>query len=337
MVFALIIVMAAEATQESLLLKAIISQLIRSLREKNFDYNTFLTKTKVMKIVFDVIKEMKMPITNSWYMRGCYVYSAMEESPLMDPKTWDNMDTEEMTCIEAENKDLCHQIKTEILKYLDTTEVLTTSNDAFLDYVYKEFAPREYKNVYLVNHTLLRLLQISVNDLIDSFNEGKCMFRFSDIDISILDRFSPNISKFQMALSNTEGFDEEQDIFYDFFNLLEDILVKFDYNLKNTDSISHETKDFFGTLSNIYYHKIWKLVALKISQNTVVGNRSESIKKKQIGEHDILIKEMPKIIKDIRSRALEINLIPDHKEYERYFTKKYSVSQETRKELSKIL
>lgn len=326
-----------EKTRESLLLKSVIFQLILLLRNKSFE-SKYMNKLKVTKIVYDVIKKLDLPITNSWYLRGCYIHApTTQDSLLLDPREWNKIDDKEIERTQRDNQELFQKIRSEIYNYLEDTDILTIKTDKFLINLYKESAPEDYKAIYLANHELRHLLEESLHELIENLNKNKVIPLFLESRASVLDKLSPSISRLQISISNNQEFNKEQEIFYDFFNLIEEIMIKFDSILRESNQIPKDIEEFIESLGNSYMNNIWKIIALKISQNTINGPRADKIRTELIHEYVRFSSNSSNLISDIQEKARELNLIPTHKEYEIFFTSKHKIDECIRKDISEIL
>ena len=120
---------------EETLVKMILAGLDRVLKSRKIDKD-YLNEVKVHKIVYMVAEDLNLDITRSWYMRGCYVWCNKPINEYFKPYGRIYLDP---------SPDIIDAINN-VIRVL---EVFSLKRQDFLKKLYEEFAPSEFRNLYI--------------------------------------------------------------------------------------------------------------------------------------------------------------------------------------------
>jgi hypothetical protein len=231
------------------------------------DYRTAITDTRIAKILFDVAKNLDLPITRSWYKYGTYVWwsdnaseKRLKEFLGILPPTSDTNIT--VNLANGEMKALYDQILGLVSKH---RLMLREDISSFLTELYLKEAPKGLGNLYLANKKLLD----RCDKVLDSIWKNDPGPQFMIV--------SKEITDLHKALFNFENMKEMIDLVIDGTSLLEDMLITYE---TNQDDLSR-LKDFakvFEEVFNFYKDNIWTFPASAIAIRTVDGPRATQVK-----------------------------------------------------------
>lgn len=255
----------------------------------------YLTEIKLQKIVYRTIEELELPITRSWYLRGCMVHPGGRLSGFI---TKDKV---------KKSMEYRHFIFDEdIYACFDNIQVVNrifkVKGDKFLKDLYDSMKPERYRVEYIPNNEILLSLK-----------------RTSVETFDISETISNNISRLTLGLYGDDIFDSIPNSFYEFLELMENTFIEIETIVEEGAEISSECLKFIKLIDNNYYNVIWKLPATIISIDTVEGLSAETLIKSHKNYIPYGIEEIERTFENLNEKSQELNLTLNEKNIEKAY------------------
>lgn len=118
----------------------------------------YITELKIQKIFFNIIEELNIPVTRSWYLYGVYVHSGLINKDIAYDVNflYPNLEFTEFNKIRQ---------KTNFLMDVYCKQILFKNQKEFLKEFYQK-APQLFKELYLNNLNLRQSMRNLINYLI---------------------------------------------------------------------------------------------------------------------------------------------------------------------------
>jgi len=282
--------------------KRVVNNILQSLAKYMLDSNIdvkYLSEMKLQKIVFKTVEELDLPVTRSWYLRGCMVHPGGTLSGSVKRKTIEKLVKNPDSLIVDQDIYSCFdsiQVKDRIF--------FTKRND-FLRDLYRYMEPERFRNEYIPNNEIiLSLEEMSKGD-------------FNGVNTVI----SENISKLYIGLQRDELFAGLSDNFYDFLDFLENVCIETEGNVEDGAEVTPEYLEFFKRLSSVYYNNVWMEPASIISIETAKGPNAERVIKQRKGYLPLASQKIEVPLNELKCKADELNLSLSEVNVEKAFTK----------------
>ena len=209
--------------------KKVVDKILHSLAKYMLDFNVdvkFLSEMKLQKIVFKTVEELDLPITRSWYIRGCMVHPGGTLSGSVRKKTLEKLvKTPEKLAIDSDIYACFDSIQID--------KIFRTRRNIFLRELYNSMESARFRNEYIPNNEII----LTVEDL----SRGV----YGNISTAI----SENISKLYLGMRGDELFDNVSDNFYGFLDFVEDVSIEVEGIVEEGAEITQNDLDFFKRLS----------------------------------------------------------------------------------------
>lgn len=252
-------------SRENELVDLILLALWRCAKEKNIHPPGW--KTRISKTAFLVAEELNLPITRSWFMYGAYVWAenASEERfnqflGLSKPDPSINMT---IHYAESEGKSLFEDIQEVVHKH---EFILTWPTTDVLDWLYLNEAPKEYRSLYKSHKTVMDRIEKTL----DSIWKADASYQYANA--------AKEITEFHEQMLRFQDRPDMTDLVIDTTSLLESLLIVYESNLENYDTLRKLAKLLDTLYREFYLADIWKFPASAITLETVVGENAESVK-----------------------------------------------------------
>jgi hypothetical protein len=222
------------------------------------------SKTRVQKIIFNVLEECKIPVTRSWYKWGGFVHSDELNNNFMQLRNdySHNPDRAIGLCKKIEALGVStDNYKESLQKWVD--QVITMPSKDFLIIYYKKEAPPKYREIYVAKQEISNFLDDIVNLDKPSFS-------------TILDRcekISDSITRFHQSAILFFADYKLKELTFSFTDILENSLDKIRILAQQKERISNEKRSFFENAKLIFDDYVWNPYACDISRETVLGLR----------------------------------------------------------------
>ena len=255
------------------------------------DVYNFFGKTKLHKIYYIAIKEFNLPITYSWYLAGAYIpseyanVSSFKETLRIDHSPTSSRENEPQFLIET--KDVRQSTKSDPtlrdLRELFSNhleEVVTTPINDYLEKFYQEFAPPEYKEVYLASLNIRRFFQELINEIEDSKEPSRqiSLNQRSNTSTSLnanIEQYSELIDQLQMQLTTNTALHSTQSAFDEFRRVSVPYIRR--VTTMEAGDIGESEQMLVSTLNNFFFNEAWKYPCLHISKQTASGPKRKDL------------------------------------------------------------
>lgn len=289
---------------EDYITELIIEAIGEYLEEHDLDIQ-YMSDIKLQKVVFKVADTLNIPLTRSWYMRGCYVHNSIINRDFLKEKMERGYEKEKG----KEYKLLYDAVSKNI------EEVWWTTTTRFLEGLYKTQAPEAYRSMYISNNDLLNLNKEVINFLRD-FAGKRTLAKWITLSTDYYNRISKNVSKLHIELISKKEFGDLIIPFSNFTDLLEMLYLKIDDILKSEVDISRDILEFFELVDRVYFKNIWQYPALVISKETVIGIRKDEIIEENLTRLERAEDKINYHMEHIKEGASELDLLPSIKDLE---------------------
>ncbi|MBP1988303.1 hypothetical protein [Halolamina salifodinae] len=194
----------------------------------------------------------------------------------------------------------------------------TANTYDFLEEYYTHHAPPEYRDAYLANLELRRMLE-EVQEEIQSQRVGQAMSEHdpgSDNGSAPLDYYEDlgqASSKLLMAVANKDDLDPARDLVREFSMLS----IKFAKGISSIGrgDIEESHQDCAESMAELYTEYIWKYIASHMSMASAEGPKSDRLAEFAENNIDEIDKEIERQFEARRRLFKENGLIPDVSEY----------------------
>lgn len=269
--------------------RRVVDIILHTLAKYMIDSNIqakFLTEVKLQKIVFKTVEELELPVTRSWYLRGCMVHPGGTLTGSIKKRTIERLVQSPEELLVNQDVYACFdniQIKNRIF--------FKKGND-FLRELYRSMEPSRFRNEYIPN-----------NELILSLDEiKKCNFN------GINQVISENVSKLILGLQGDELFNNVSKNFYDFLYFMEDTCIEVEGSVEDGAEITPSNVEFFKRLSDTYYKTVWMEPASIISIETAVGVSADRVIEQRRGYLPIAAHKIKEPLNELNQLAEKLNL-----------------------------
>ncbi len=280
----------------------ILSVLDEYLEEKGYSKEK-LSETKVHKILYDIIEELDLDITRSWYLRGKYVWGARKAikdflSPNFRRK---NISDRELSELGVSKEELKKTIENVIDKY----SILFRTLLEYLAILYQEEAPEEFRDIYRANINLKENFSEFIDSLLSYIAEPRETLLGFFTSFSV-DYISHSITKLHLAISK---LDEIADVVIEYTSLLDEFVIGIEERF-NSRSLKSDHVNFLKEAYEFYDENVWKLPATYIAIKTIKGSQAEEIRYWLEINQEKLSREVEDKLPKIEEEALKVDILP---------------------------
>ena len=310
-------------SQEELIVRWLFAEIIylkyKGRKNKYEKARLWAFRTKIQKIIYNILEENDIPVTRSWYLWGKYVHSNVLQGDRFNSfrKRYHEKPDIALNLRERVSK-LGFSVE-DILEslYEIAPPYLPMDSNKLLRELYEKDTPSEIRGIYLSKHNIYTAL--------DSFSNSSL---YNDI-IKFLRDFkllSDNLSSFHLSSFNLIDNDVVQDAILLFSDNVESALEKVEYMLLNNIEFPNYKIRFFNRAKDLFFKNIWNMYGCRISQNTVKGWRSSTERDNMKRKEQELTSSIKNSILDFSKNREELNLELTWDERESY--KKYKKRDE---------
>jgi hypothetical protein len=259
-------------------------------------------RQKYLYLVVDEFAENDSdPITYSWFKWGV----SCKAGPGSDgpgQTLWANT-TQAYPILEAQPSDIEQFLRSEI-EHIPLDEYWEKDFLDFLEHFYHNHAPPEYRDLYLANVDLLRIL----DDIQAAVYNRRNPVREETYE-DVIDR----TSKLNQEVLAIEHLEDRYRYTSDFTNLFEDVVMMLS-ELQGQDlKRGHET--VMSELKKFYRDHVWLMIAHKLSLRTAVGPNLDMIQSDSDNMLTTLRTQFDEELRQNRERCDAMNLLPSVGDY----------------------
>ncbi len=281
--------------------RKVVNNILQSLAKYMLDSNIdvkYLSEMKLQKIVFKTVEELDLPVTRSWYIRGCMVHPGGTLSGSVKRKTIEKLVKNPDSLIVDQDIYSCFDS-------IQVNRIFFTKRNDFLRELYRYMEPERFRNEYVPNNEIiLSLEEMSKGD-------------FDGVNTVI----SENISKLYLGLQGDELFVSLSDNFYDFLDFIENVCIEIEGDVEAGAEVTPEDLEFFKRLSNVYYNNVWMEPASIISIETAQGPSAERVIEQRQGYLPLASRKIEEPLNELKQKADELNLSLSEANVEKAYTK----------------
>ncbi len=259
----------------------------------------YLSKTKIHKILFDVIESLELDITKSWYLRGKFVWGAENAISLYTNKSisGDFVSSDYVTKLCSDIGLTKQKLKEAVKMALEKFRILFTKLEPYLANLYEHDAPEEFRGLY-VSHLAFKEKFSELVDELQQYLSRTSLIYYDPSSFSV-DFVSRSITKLQME---TSKLGECSDPVIEFLNLFDEILIGTEEKVV-TKELKSEHVDTLNQLFVFYDETVWKLPATHIAIETIEGPSKEIIEKRLKYQIEKLPENIYKKVNELENKA----------------------------------
>ncbi|MFH1323139.1 MAG: hypothetical protein ABIH80_04835 [Methanobacteriota archaeon] len=274
----------ATSADERRVVNSILQSLAKYMLDSNIDVK-YLSEMKLQKIVFKTVEELELPVTRSWYIRGCMVHPGGTLTGSVKKKTIERL--------VRNPEDL--SVDPDIYSCFDSIQVnriFYTKRNDFLRDLYRHMEPERFRNEYVPNNELILSLEEMSKGIYDGVNTV----------------ISENISKLYLGLQGDDLFKKVSDKFYDFLDFMENVCIEVEGSFEDGAEITPADLEFFKNLSYVYYSNVWIEPASIISIETAQGPNAKRVIEQRQGYLPLAAQKIEEPLKELKHKADALNL-----------------------------
>jgi len=293
--------------------KEILESLAKFILNSDIDVK-FLSEMKLQKIVFKTVEELELPITRSWYIRGCMVHPGGTLSGSVRKNTLEKLvQNPKKLVVNSDIYSCFEDIKVE--------KIFFTKRNLFLRQLYSSMEPARFRNEYIPNNEIILTSEEMSRGIFDNIS-------------SVI---SENISKLYLGMQEDELFDGISNKFYDFLNFIEETSIETEGLVEEGAEITQNDIAFFKRLSNAYHNTVWMEPASIISIETVKGLSAEKVIKQRERYLPLAAGNINKWLKELKNMSKKLNLTLSENNIEKAYMKSYErVGENSGKHLTEM-
>lgn len=269
--------------------KKVVSLILQALAKYILDTpieTKYLSEMKLQKVVFKTVEELELPITRSWYLRGCMVHPGGTLGGVDFKKKIEKLVKNPENLVVEPNIYSCFdniQVR---------NKIFSVRRDRFLRELYGTMEPDRFRKEYIPNNELILALENMSKGSFDGHNEI----------------ISENISNLELGLRGDDVFNCISDEFYDFLYFMEDACVEIEGAVEDGAETAQDDINFFKSLGTVYYNTVWIEPASIISIETVKGLSADRVIEQRQGYLPLAAWKIREPLSELKQKADELNL-----------------------------
>lgn len=284
-------------SDEKKVVNAILHALVKYILDSKID-TKFLSEMKLQKIVFKTVEELELPVTRSWYIRGCMVHPGGTLGS-------NNFKGKIEKLVKNPDKLI---IEPDIYSCFDSIQInniFFTKRNTFLRELYSNMEPARFRNEYVPNNELILALEEMSKGIFNGHNEI----------------ISENISKLYLGLQGDDLFNNVSKEFYDFLDFMENVSIEVEGSVEDGAEVTPNDLNFFNSLSDAYYSTVWMEPASIISMETVAGLSADKVIKQRQGYLHLAARKIEEPLTKLKQKVDELNLSTSENNIEKVYLK----------------
>jgi hypothetical protein len=277
-------------------------------------------KTKLHKIIYLIADKYNIPITRGWYQFGPFVYN----NDVLNINYKDNINKW------SDEKYNIEEIRTSIKQYgfdVDeisssignlTNKLIDKSADEFTYIIYNNYAPKEYKNIYLQKYSLTGS-RTNIHNILNYY-VPKLKYIITESPSDYINKILGDVDLFQDTAFNTFDDPELELITLHFFDAFRDLLLKIEFMLK-TSSLTPDMISSIKLGQSGFIEAVWTPYAANIMKNTATGINKENARKMGYRARRTALNKSSDVISSFDSTRRDLGLVltyQDIKELNKY-------------------
>jgi hypothetical protein len=304
--------------------QALLAGLDRALDDVLEERNRSLTRLEQEKCCYWAIRDLDAPLTYSWYLAGAVTaadttmapgsqQAAQPEQPSSPTQEYGDLRADTEPTVKVQEYRDFFRSATFFDEYT-LERIWWTNRYEFLYDFYTEFAPEEYRALYL-HSTELRQKLRNIDEVLSETSRSASLADFgAGRDQTALARadeeqFRLLVSKLHMELAQFDALTDVRQLVTRGTDIIEHVLA----TLATTEALTPAQREIVHDLSEFYFHYIWKYPALYISAQTADGPAEHGRQRKQahLRQFSRFNTTVESEIEHMVTRCEDANLLPD--------------------------
>ena len=282
--------------------KRVVGLILQTLAKYMIDSNIeteFISEMKLQKIVFKTVEELDLPVTRSWYLRGCMVHPGGTLGGVNFKGKIERL------IKNPEKLVINHDIYSCFDNIRVRNKILLVRKDRFLRELYSTMEPNRFRSEYIPNNELILALGDMRRGLFKGYNE----------------MISENISNLELGLQGDDLFNGISKEFYEFLYFMEDTCIEIEGAVEDGAETTQDEVNFFESLSDVYYKTVWIEPASIISIETVKGLSADRVVEQRQGYLSLAAWKIREPLNELKQKADELNLSLSESNIEKAYLK----------------
>lgn len=266
-------------------------------------------KIKFHKLLYLAVKWSGNPVQLSWHLYGPDLgnsapdVSFVEATPLVELPSPAEPSVHAAPELDPRSpEEYCEFFLSLQVKEFGLQDIVEADLHDFLEAFYDEFAPAQFKNLYLYNVQLQRHLWEDQGDI-----------TAEDVDEAYCDNLGEIISNIHRELGKYDELSDAFDPFLDYSILLEDVYMKL--SSSSDDEIRGNPGTIVRELNRFYHEYAWKYVSEIISRETAEGSNKHALHSGASEQLQFLDDNYDSFLKDLEETCQKAGLIPDSDDF----------------------
>jgi len=292
----------------NLLLYAVAEYIVRNKMDV-----LYLNEIKLQKTIYKTCDDLNIPLTRSWYKRGCFVHDPNIKRENLKNILRSDASLDEVIQFKKEHEAEYHNILKILTKNMNKVWYISTKK--LLEILYKNRAPGLYKTLYQSNNIILST-NTQIRDSLREYIPLQFANRRSNNQY-YYNLLSRSISQVHIELVSNERFQCIINPYIEFTDFLENVYIKIDDILTSDLSVPVEVANLFESIDRRYYDYVWGGPALVISKETVKGAQADDYKEKSEKQVENYFDDIDAVLNGLQSESERCKLSPSLDEMER--------------------
>ena len=265
--------------------------LAEALRQRR-QISPTVSKTHLMKTVFRIAEDTRLPITRCWFKFGQFV-----PNERVSPEHFAEVRDRGIGSLSGKvSSNLMGVLRTNAGSYVF---FFSQPLDDYLPDYYRLQAPDKYRDIYTSNFGLVSFCK----HLTEAPDHRGIRTHYADGVVSL-------VTKFHRAVAPFIVDSEARSLVVEFTTFLEELVIRFDaLNVSQSFNV-REWADFFSRAFKHYVEKIWTLPAAQIGAETMVGPREGEERGKMLHTVSLGERHRKETFEPLRNEAEEKGYLP---------------------------
>lgn len=277
-----------------------------------------ITDVEEEKLTYLAIKQLDLDLTYSWYLAGANAKVGYSSSATSEPSTQGHFGSLRSQTPYTDRLSKLRDFFENEVFFGDYSlrKIWWEDKFSFLRDFYQEFAPKKYRNLYMVSIDIREKLY-NIDEIIEVESENTTLSDFNGGGPSSLlppsqeKKIRYLISDLHLELASIEELSNTKQVVASGTDLIEQVL----YKLTQKETTTQEQRRILNELHDFFYYYVWKYPALLISADKSFGPNSDALKFESLREFNEFEEEIEEQQKKLANWCYESGLIPDIEDY----------------------
>ena len=260
-------------------------------------------RTHLVKAVFQLADEFDLPIARCWFKFGQFVISERANPDRLFQLAPGRLGDVSRVLQERLVSDL-RILQQELSRAAEGfVSFFREPLDEFLPSYYATAAPQEFVALYVANFELVSLCR-RLQDIDDY--RGRRLFNSENL--------RPKLVQYHKAVARVVSNPAELGTVIGYWLLLEELVLRMDFQMARADFDLQAWKSFFGTVVDRYVREVWSLPAAVIASQTVIGPGAEDWRRQMASVLAGAERIRQEVLEPLREQADSLGFLPSPEE-----------------------